>query len=138
MPVSDCNSTNNAFNEGVHTFEVASYPVQVPAGNFLKTSWEFKVDGSNKTFKLSFFDNQMVDLLRALGCNEIKPLVFDWKEEEVFGKKFSAELYYETDKQGKMNDRTGEVFKYKKLKDFKPVEQGVIGISPSEIAWEDS
>jgi hypothetical protein len=118
------NTNGSSIKEGVHQFEIVTAPAPVVVKGFDKMEFEFQImGGMDKPFKMSFFDNQMTDLLRALGCNEIEAGVFDWDVMDVFGKQFSAEVYYEADKNGKINDKTGKVQSYRKLRNFKAVGQ---------------
>ena len=130
--------TNSKFlTEGTYTFKIAAYPTQVSAGQYLKWQFEFRLDGQEKPIKMSFFDNQLGELLKALGCKEVKRCVFDWDVKEVYGLTFDADLYFEEDRQGKLNDKTGKVQTYRKLKNFKPSGKQAEVTNPSDIAWEE-
>ena len=132
-------NTNGKFlTEGNYTFKISAYPSQVSAGQYLKWQFEFALEGYEKPIKMSFFDNQMGDLLRAVGCKEIKRGVFDWETEKVYGKSFNADLFFEEDRNGKINDKTGKVQTYRKLKNFTPAgEQKEEVPNPEDLQWEN-
>lgn len=132
---------------GKYHFEVVAMPVQVAAGDFLKWQFEFRVVGSNdKPIKMSYFDNQVGELLRAVGCKEVEPEIFDWEPEQVYGRLFEAELFYEEDAKGKINEYTKKVQTYRKLRNYAslnaPVKTAASAPAgkvtyPKNIPWED-
>ena len=127
---------------GTYTFEVATMPCQVAAGDFLKWQFEFKVAGSqDKPFKMGFFDNQMGELLSALGFKQIEEGVFDWDSTDAYGKSFKAELFYEEDRNGKINEYTKKIQTYRKLRSFEavltPAMRKKNEPKPQDIAWEE-
>lgn len=69
------------------------------------------------------------DLLRALGCNEIKPGVFQWEKSEVKGKTVKATIVYEPDR----NDATKSWPRMKEIRPaLTPVEQPPVENGNSE------
>ncbi len=130
------NTNSTKVEKGIHVFEVASKPVQVPAGKFQKWSFEFIVDGRDESvFKLSFFDNQIKELLRAIACEEVDPGVFNWEPEGVIGMRFQAELFFEPDRKGRVNEETGEIYSYRNLRGFTPFEESML--PQHEAPWEE-
>jgi hypothetical protein len=79
--------------------------------------WEFEtfINGELVTHKERFFPSQLAPLLRALGCTEVEPDVFEWEKDEQIGKKIKARIIHEE------NKKTGK--KWPKLRDPKPGEQ---------------
>jgi hypothetical protein len=131
------NTLSQGLKEGVYRFEVVSTPVQIDAKGFTKMEFELQPVGiESKAIKTSFFENQMAEILTALGCRQIDEGIFDWEPAEVFGKIIEARLSYEQDKNGKINEKTGKVVTYRRLSEFKAVEHKAIN-TPEAIAWEE-
>lgn len=65
--------------------------------------WSFStvVGEEIKTFTIGLFSSGMGDLLRAMGCNEVKKNEFDWDTDEVVGNNVAFTLSYMPDKSGK-------------------------------------
>lgn len=62
--------------------------------------WEFEamVNGEVITHKERFFPSQLAPLLRALGCREVEPEIFEWEKEEQVNKPVRAKIVHEEHK----------------------------------------
>ena len=75
--------------------------------------WDFHIEFSDadpeKTdFRLFMFKSQMGDLLKALGCKEVKEGVYEWELDSVNGKTISCHLAH-VDVSGKLREQLIEV-----------------------------
>lgn len=110
--------------EGTYRFQVTSVPEEKHLDSgFIKWFWEFTTDSGK--LKISFFENEMKDLLAALGAEEVDQDIFEWEPSEMLLKEFQAELFYET---GKKDGK-----QYSKLRGF----QAVAPASPADVKWEE-
>ena len=85
-------------------FRVSSVPQKFKDDNGrTHYSWEFEalVNGGLETHKERFFPSQIAPLLRALGCKEVEPDVFEWEREEVQGKHILADIVHESNTKSK-------------------------------------
>jgi hypothetical protein len=119
---------------GTYLFRIASYPQQIKAGEFDKFQFEFQMNDQDRPIKLSFFPNQMKDLLSALGFKEVEPGVFDGDITEAYGCYVNADLYSE-----EYTKKDGSKGMARKLRNFRKAEQKVDpDVSElKDLAWEE-
>ncbi len=85
--------------------------------------WKIRltIDGRQITKTILLFPWESIELLRALGAEEVEPNVFEWEDELVDGKQVVADIIHVKGKDGKAME---------KLKNVKAVD---IGISEAKI-----
>lgn len=92
------------FPEGHYEFTVESRPekFKTPSGKATYRKWQFGVivNGQKRTFKTALFAWNSKSLLLALGGVVCDNGEVEWDDEEVIGKKFTAEVVHEPDFKG--------------------------------------
>lgn len=116
------------FPVGRYKFTVSDIPEKI-RGETGKIRFAFRfttvINGQIRDYKESFMAWLVGDLLRALGCEEVKKDAFDWDRAEVVGKEVWANIVHEPD--SKKPDR-----KWARMKDIKSPEDETRSPSPSE------
>jgi len=92
------------FPEGHYEFTVERKPekFKTPSGKATYRKWQFGtiLNGQKKTFTTALFPWDSKELLLALGGMELENGQIEWDDEEVIGKKFTAEIVHLPDYKG--------------------------------------
>lgn len=93
------------FPTGGYDFTVEAKPekFRTPSGKATYRKWRFGtfVNGEKRTFVKVLFPWESKDLLLALGGVEVENDEIEWDDDEVAGKRFTAEIAHEPDYNGK-------------------------------------
>lgn len=83
---------------------------EIPGGYIIyEWSFECEENGNVKYFNLSTFSSQMVDLLRALNCQEVTKNKFEWDSEEVIGNTIEFNICHVADKKGVIREQMSDI-----------------------------
>lgn len=83
---------------------------EIPGGYIIyEWSFETEEDGKAKYFSLSTFSSQMIDFLRALGCQEVSKNRFEWDSEQVIGNTIEFNIVHVTDKKGVIREQMADI-----------------------------
>lgn len=98
MSLEETDTTNTYEREpipdGEHTFEIASVRrIEKVPGLY---EWQLETEGNS--YQQNMFANEMGDLLRLLGCNEVSKNKFQWDTVMVEGRSFKATVSHVPDK----------------------------------------
>lgn len=83
---------------------------EIPGGYIIyEWSFECEENGKAKYFNLSTFSSQMVDLLRALGCQETTKNRFEWDSDQVIGHTIEFNICHISDKKGVVREQMSDI-----------------------------
>ena len=104
--------------DGTYEFKVLSCEKKFGGANKDKPFYVWKLEFEGVRGEQVLMRNNMGDLLRALGCKEVKSGQFDWDTDLVANQVFSATVTHEPDKKDPSKIR-------QQMSGFKKVESDV-------------
>lgn len=96
--------------EGHYEAMINSVKRKEPKG-FVLYEWAFETLKDDKSFYfgITLFSNQMTDLLKALGAEEVTPNRFKWDDELVVGNTIEFNLAHVADKKGVIREVISDI-----------------------------
>lgn len=103
--------------DGTYEFRVMSVVKKYGGANKDKPFYVWLLTFGDNQAEQILMPNMMGDLLRVLGCKEVKQNHFDWDTDEVMGAKFTATVTHSPDKKDSSKIRQN-MTEFKKTEDI--------------------